>query len=160
MIVDHEPALQHAVLGDQLLEQIRQAGISGLGGAGFPTAVKLNGSPSGKIRVLIINGTECEPYVTCDHRLMLERTADIVEALRLIMRTVNAHNGHIGIESNKSDAVEAFRNIVGGDPRIDALERRAHNRGLRRRRNARPESEPVRRMDGNRRFSPPCRIDG
>lgn len=98
---------------DQLLEQIRQAGISGLGGAGFPTAVKLNGSPSGKIRVLIINGTECEPYITADDMLMREKAHELVAGIEILAHLIQPDQILIGIEDNKPEAIDAVRAAVG-----------------------------------------------
>ncbi|AZZ44463.1 electron transport complex subunit RsxC [Pseudomonadaceae bacterium SI-3] len=98
---------------DQLLEQIRQAGISGLGGAGFPTAVKLNGPPPGKIRALIINGTECEPYITADDMLMREKAHELVTGIEILVHLIQPEQVLIGIEDNKPEAIEAVRTAVG-----------------------------------------------
>lgn len=89
-----------------LVERIRLAGIVGLGGAGFPTAVKL--SPKTKLDALIINGAECEPYLTCDYRLMLERTHDVYKGIKYVARALNIKRIIIGIEANKPKAIEAF----------------------------------------------------
>ncbi len=98
---------------DQLLEQIRQAGISGLGGAGFPTAVKLNGPPTREIRALIINGTECEPYITADDRLMREKANELVAGIEILVQLIQPKQVLIGIEDNKPEAIEAVRTAVG-----------------------------------------------
>ncbi len=92
-----------------LLELIRQAGISGLGGAGFPTAVKLSPPPTQTIRTLIINGTECEPYITADDRLMRERADEIVLGIQILQYLLNPHDTLIGIEDNKPEAIAALR---------------------------------------------------
>lgn len=85
---------------------IRDAGIVGLGGATFPTAVKLT-PPAGKqISMLVINGAECEPYLTADHRLMLEKSADIIDGIRLMMLALDVKQAIIGIENNKQDAID------------------------------------------------------
>lgn len=89
-----------------LIERIRLAGIVGLGGAGFPTAVKL--SPKTQLDTLIINGAECEPYLNCDYRLMLERTQDIYKGIMYAARALKIKNIIIGIEANKPQAIEAF----------------------------------------------------
>ena len=89
-----------------LIERIRLAGIVGLGGAGFPTAVKL--TPKNKLDVLVVNGAECEPYLTCDHRLMIERTEDIHKGIKYVSRILGIKKVVIGIESNKPDAIKAF----------------------------------------------------
>ncbi len=94
---------------NDLLERIQQAGIVGLGGAAFPTAVKLAGSKNAKIKTLIINGAECEPYITCDDRLMREKSAEIILGIKIVLRLINAEECLIGIEDNKPEAIEAMR---------------------------------------------------
>ncbi len=89
-----------------LVERIRLAGIVGLGGAGFPTAVKL--SPKTHLDTLIINGAECEPYLNCDYRLMLERTDDIYKGIKYTAMALNIDKVIIGIEANKPKAVKLF----------------------------------------------------
>lgn len=89
-----------------LIERIRLAGIVGLGGAGFPTAVKL--SPKTQLDTLIINGAECEPYLNCDYRLMLERTEDIYKGIKHVAKALKLNNVIIGIEENKPLAIKAF----------------------------------------------------
>jgi electron transport complex protein RnfC len=102
----------------RMVELVQEAGVVGLGGASFPAHVKLSPPPHTRVTDVIINGAECEPYLTCDHRLMLERSEDIVDALRLIMRCVGAQRGAIGIESNKPDAIEKLAALVRADPSI------------------------------------------
>ncbi len=99
----------------QMVELVQEAGIVGLGGATFPAHVKLSPPSHSPITDVFINGAECEPYVTCDHRLMVEETHDILDALRLMMRMVGASRGHIGIEENKPDAIQAFADAIGDD---------------------------------------------
>ena len=89
-----------------IIERIRLAGIVGLGGAGFPTAVKL--SPSTKLDTLVINGAECEPYLNCDYRLMIENTEDIYRGVKYAAMALNIKRIIIGIEANKPKAIEAF----------------------------------------------------
>lgn len=89
-----------------LIERIRLAGIVGLGGAGFPTAVKL--TPKNKLDYLVINGAECEPYLTCDYRLMLERTDDIYKGIKYVAKALGTDKIVFGIEANKPKAIEAF----------------------------------------------------
>ncbi len=96
----------------EMLERIKDAGIAGLGGATFPTHVKLSPPPDKKIDTVILNGAECEPYLTADHRLMLEHADDIVAGLRIIMKILNVQQGIIGIEDNKPDAIEVMRKAV------------------------------------------------
>lgn len=94
---------------DELCGIIREAGIVGLGGAMFPTAVKLKSGPDKKIEKIIVNGSECEPYLTADHRLMLEKATEIIDGIRLIMLALDVRETLIGIESNKSDAIEIMK---------------------------------------------------
>ncbi|MBQ7236532.1 MAG: electron transport complex subunit RsxC [Clostridia bacterium] len=89
-----------------IIERIRLAGIVGLGGAGFPTAVKL--SPKTQLDTLVINGAECEPYLNCDYRLMIENTDDIYRGIKYAARALNIKRIVIGIEANKPDAIKAF----------------------------------------------------
>lgn len=99
----------HQVDKNELLQRIRNAGIAGMGGAGFPTSVKLAVKPESKIETLILNGTECEPYITADHILMRERAAQIVEGTQILAHLVQPDEVLIGIEDNKSDSIAALR---------------------------------------------------
>lgn len=94
------------------LEVIREAGIVGLGGAAFPTHVKLSVPSNKKVEVLILNGVECEPYLCCDHRLMLERPKQIAEGAVIIMDIIKVSRCIIAIEANKMDAVETLNNAL------------------------------------------------
>ncbi len=94
-----------------IVERIRLAGIVGLGGAGFPTAMKL--SPKTPLDTLIINGAECEPYLTCDYRLMIERTKDIYEGINYVAHALNVKRVIIGIELNKPHAIRHFSQLAG-----------------------------------------------
>ena len=96
----------------EIVDIVRDAGIVGLGGAAFPTHVKLSPPDSKPIDTVILNGAECEPWLTADHRLMLERPAEVLEGLRLIMKALGCEAGFVGIESNKPDAVEAMKAAV------------------------------------------------
>ena len=91
-----------------LVDRIRDAGIVGMGGAAFPTHVKLSPPPEKKIDCLILNGAECEPYLTADHRLMLEETEKILEGAAILGRALNVTNIFIGVEVNKEDAIAAL----------------------------------------------------
>jgi electron transport complex protein RnfC len=92
----------------ELLAMVRDAGIIGIGGAGFPTHVKLSPPPDNPIDTLLLNGAECEPYITSDHRQMLEYAADIVEGAKIILKILGIRQCQIGIESNKPDAILAM----------------------------------------------------
>lgn len=92
----------------EILGIIKEAGITGMGGAGFPASVKFSPPPEKKIDAILINGAECEPYLTADHRLMLEEPEKIVFGLKAIMKVVGVEKGVIGIESNKPDAIKSL----------------------------------------------------
>jgi electron transport complex protein RnfC len=94
---------------NSLLEIIRQAGISGMGGAGFPAAVKLNARPTQKIHTLVINGTECEPYITADDLLMRERTEQLISGIDILAQLIQPDQVLIGVEDNKPEAIAALR---------------------------------------------------
>jgi len=95
-----------------IIKFIQEAGIVGMGGATFPTHVKLSPPPDTNIDVVILNGAECEPYLTADHRLMVEYPEDVVFGIRVIMKALNVHKGYIAIEMNKPDAIEAITNAA------------------------------------------------
>jgi len=96
---------------ETIIERIREAGIVGLGGAGFPTAVKL--SPPKPVEMLILNGAECEPYLTCDYRLMIEKSEEIAKGARYMAKALGVDKIKIGIEENKPKAIEIFRKMDG-----------------------------------------------
>lgn len=102
----------------EIVERIRNAGIVGLGGAAFPTAVKLSPPKEKSIDTVIVNGVECEPYLTADHRVMLEEPEKIVAGLTLVMKALGVDRAFIGIEANKPDAIETMSDAVKDDPRI------------------------------------------
>lgn len=91
---------------------IKEAGIVGMGGAAFPTHVKISPPKDKKIDAFILNGCECEPYLTSDHRLMVEESEKIVWGMKTLMKAVGVENGYIGIEDNKPDAIEAVDRIT------------------------------------------------
>jgi len=95
-----------SVEGPEIIKKIQDAGIVGLGGATFPTHVKLVPPKGMKADVLLINGVECEPYLTSDHRLMLEKPEEILIGIQLLMKAMNVGKAVIGIENNKSDAIK------------------------------------------------------
>lgn len=96
----------------EMIDRIRNAGLAGMGGATFPTHVKLSPPADKPIDTLILNGVECEPYLTSDHRLMLEEPKKILLGMQIILRILNAKVGAIGIENNKPDAIETFRRVI------------------------------------------------
>ena len=94
---------------DELKEKIKAAGIVGMGGAAFPTLVKLSPPKEKPIDTVILNGAECEPYLTADYRLMVEKPKEIVEGLKILMKILGVNKGFIGIEDNKPDAIEKMK---------------------------------------------------
>lgn len=91
---------------EEIVQRVKDAGIVGLGGAGFPTAVKMQ--PRTPVDTFIINGSECEPYLTCDHRVMIEKTDEVARGARYIAKALGVSNIIIGIETNKPDCIAAF----------------------------------------------------
>lgn len=106
-----------------LAERVGAAGIVGMGGAGFPTRVKLSPPADKPIDTVILNGAECEPYLTSDHRMMVERAAAIAEGGEIIRRILGAPRLRIAVEDNKPDAIAAFEAACGGIPGDFALVR-------------------------------------
>ncbi|MGD9972715.1 MAG: electron transport complex subunit RsxC [Desulfatirhabdiaceae bacterium] len=102
----------HSLPRQTLLDRIRLAGIVGLGGAGFPAHAKLDVSPEIKLDTLILNGAECEPYLTCDHRIMVENAHEVVEGAKIILRILGIQECVIGIEANKPEAIESLQNAI------------------------------------------------
>lgn len=106
---------------DDIKKIIKEAGIVGMGGAAFPTQVKLSPPPDKKIDTIIINGAECEPYLTADHRVMLEQAEDILYGLKAIMKAVGVEKGYIGIENNKPDALKKMNELVKDENGIEVI---------------------------------------
>jgi Na+-translocating ferredoxin:NAD+ oxidoreductase subunit C len=94
---------------EELKEKIKNAGIVGMGGAAFPTVVKLSPPKEKPIDTVIINGSECEPYLTGDYRLMIEHPKDILEGLRILMKVLGVNKGSVGIEDNKPAAIKSMK---------------------------------------------------
>lgn len=107
---------------DEMKKIIREAGIVGMGGAGFPTHVKLSPPPDKKITHLIINGAECEPYLTSDRRVMLEMTDDVINGLKYLMRMLSLTECFVGIEDNAKDAIDVLRKKAKNVSGIHILE--------------------------------------
>ena len=97
---------------DELINIIRDSGIVGLGGAAFPTHVKLTSSRNKSIDSFILNGAECEPYITCDHRLMIEKGKEILKGIAIITKILDITKAYIAIESNKPDAVKVMQEAI------------------------------------------------
>lgn len=94
---------------EEILARIKEAGIIGMGGGAFPLHTKLITSDDRSVDTIILNGAECEPYLTCDHRIMLESPEKIVSGLEILMKYLDIENGYIAIENNKMDAIEVMR---------------------------------------------------
>ena len=104
----------------ELVNKVQDAGIVGLGGAAFPSHVKL-AVPEGKtVQFIVLNGCECEPYLTCDHRIMVERPQAVLRGLHLLMRQTGAERGYIGVERNKPDAIAALR-TANDDANVEVI---------------------------------------
>jgi len=107
----------------EIVQAVQDTGVVGLGGAAFPTHVKLK-APEGKtIDTVVVNGCECEPYLTADHRVMLEQPGEVLHGARIVMKALGATRAVVGVEDNKLDAVQALREALGGatDIVIEAL---------------------------------------
>lgn len=103
---------------EEIIARIKRAGVTGMGGAGFPTFIKLTPPPTAKAECVILNGVECEPYITADYRLMVEHADEILVGLDLLMKAVGVEKGYIGIEENKPEAIALFSEKTTDDPRI------------------------------------------
>ena len=104
---------------DEILKAIQSAGVVGLGGAGFPTHVKLAVPDSKPIDTLVLNGAECEPWLTTDHRVMLEQQADIFTGIRYVLKVTGASRCVIGVEANKADAADSLREALAAPQYAD-----------------------------------------
>ena len=110
-----EPVDILALSREEIVQAVKDAGLVGLGGAAFPSHVKLAAPPDKPIRTLLINGCECEPYLTCDHRVMLEKTEALLHGIRIVMHATGAERALIGVEDNKMDAVRAIADKLADD---------------------------------------------
>ena len=121
--IDRKPDLECQCTLDAkaIIDKIAAAGIVGLGGACFPTHVKLLPPPGKKAEVLIVNGVECEPYLTCDHQLMLEHGEEIIVGIKILMKALNVDRAIIGIENNKKDAIAHMQKLAQTHLGIEVL---------------------------------------
>ncbi|NNF62370.1 MAG: electron transport complex subunit RsxC, partial [Gammaproteobacteria bacterium] len=117
-VVDGQPCHVETANRDEIIAAIQNAGIVGLGGAAFPTHAKLRFPDDKRVDTLIINGVECEPYLTTDHRVMLEQAADVYMGIRYLAKAANAARIIIAVEANKRDAIAMLRDQL--PPDIDA----------------------------------------
>lgn len=111
---------------EEIVNRIKEAGVTGMGGAGFPTFIKLCPPKDAKAECVILNGVECEPYITSDYRLMMEHADEILVGLDLLMKAAKVERGYIGIEDNKPEAIALFEEKTAADPRVEivALEKK------------------------------------
>lgn len=103
---------------DEFLQLVRDSGIVGLGGAAFPLWAKLDAVRKGPIKTVLVNGAECEPFITSDHRMMLENSDLIVEGVELLRKFLGSEEFIIGIEKNKPDAIEKLTKVFADDPAV------------------------------------------
>lgn len=106
---------------EQIRNSVKDAGIVGLGGAGFPTHVKLSPKDDSKIDYVIVNGAECEPYLTSDYRMMLEEPEKIIGGLNVMLRLFDKAKGIIAIEDNKPEAISKLKELVAKEDRIEVI---------------------------------------
>lgn len=107
-----EVSIIESLSKEELLNLIKEAGIVGMGGAAFPTHIKLSPPPDKKIEYLIINGAECEPFLTCDYRLMIEESEGIVKGIEILKKIINPQKIIIGIEDNKIEAANELNKFI------------------------------------------------
>ena len=112
----------NGLTGEQILGKIKNAGIVGMGGAGFPTHIKLSPKNPEKIEYIIANCAECEPYLTSDYRAILENTDKLVEGIKLILKLFPNAKGVFGVENNKLDCIEKIRSLITDDNRLSVCE--------------------------------------
>ena len=106
---------------EELTEKVKAAGIVGMGGAAFPTVVKLSPPKEKKIDAILINGAECEPYLTADYRLMVEKPKEVIEGLKITMRIRGVQKGYVGIEDNKPEAIARMKEAAVSEPNISII---------------------------------------
>jgi len=102
----------------ELIAAVQQCGLVGLGGATFPTHAKLKIPDGSQVDTLVVNGCECEPYLTTDHRVMLEQPRQLINGIRIALKAVGAKQAVIGVEDNKTDAIKCLQSELGDDPTI------------------------------------------
>lgn len=106
---------------EEIVEKIKKAGVVGMGGACFPTFIKLCPPPGAKAECVIINGVECEPYITSDYRLMMEKADELIEGVKILMKGAKVERGYIGIEDNKPAAIKLLAEKLAGNDKIEVV---------------------------------------
>ncbi|MCM1105816.1 MAG: electron transport complex subunit RsxC [Blautia sp.] len=107
---------------EDIIGRVKEAGVVGMGGAGFPTHVKLSPKEPDKIEYIIANCAECEPYLTADYRRMLENPEELVEGMKIILRLFDNAKGVFGVENNKPDCIEKLKELTKDEPRMEVCE--------------------------------------
>ena len=120
--VEFTPARLEDLSKEEILARIKEGGVVGMGGAGFPTQVKLAPKEPDKIDHILVNGAECEPYLTSDHRRMLDDSEKLIEGLRVMLKLFDNAKGYICIEDNKPDCIAKLKEMVKDIPRIEVAE--------------------------------------
>lgn len=108
-----------ALSAKEIIDRVKEAGVVGMGGAGFPTHVKLSPKEPEKIEYIIANCAECEPYLTADYRRMLENPKELIEGMKIILQIFGKAKGVLGIEDNKPDCIQKLTEMVKDEPRIE-----------------------------------------
>ena len=103
---------------EEIITKIKNAGVVGMGGAGFPTHVKLSPKEPDKIEYIIVNCAECEPYLTSDYRRMIEEPEKIIDGLKVVLALSENAKGILAVEDNKKDCIKLFRDLLADEPRI------------------------------------------
>lgn len=106
---------------EEILNRIKEAGVVGMGGAGFPTHVKLSPKEPEKIEFIIANCAECEPYLTADYRRMIETPEELVEGMKIVLRLFEGAKGILGVEDNKPDAIAKLQELTKDEPRVEVM---------------------------------------
>ena len=120
--VEFTPARLEDLSKEEILARIKEGGVVGMGGAGFPTQVKLAPKEPDKIDHILVNGAECEPYLTSDYRRMLDDSEKLIEGLRVMLKLFDNAKGYICIEDNKPDCIAKLKEMVKDIPRIEVAE--------------------------------------
>lgn len=121
--IDRTPEIVHDIKlsSEEIIQRIAECGIVGMGGATFPTNVKLMPPKDATPECVIINGAECEPYLTADHRTLLERGEEVLIGLQILMKSVGVTKGYVAIENNKRDAIDKLTQIASSMPGIEVV---------------------------------------
>mgnify|MGYP000825531030 FL=1 len=120
--MEFTPAKLEDLTKEEILNRIKEGGVVGMGGAGFPTHVKLAPKDPSKIEYVLVNGAECEPYITSDYRRMMEEPEKVVEGLKVILKLFDSAKGYICIEDNKPDCIARMKEAIKGKERMEVKE--------------------------------------